>query len=118
LSLTINAKTYNADAFGSNSVGYIGPAKTQSVRDDLTLRRIAAKPTKDFSGVSRYISKVVRTHTLTGAINPTWESISNFEVSIPVGASGADIDLICDDHASMIGSANFKTFLKTQKINF
>lgn len=118
MALTINTKTFNADAFGSNAVGYIGPLKTQSVRDDLSLRRTAAKGTATFSGVSRYLAKLTRTLTLTSAKTPVWEAIVNVDVGLPVGASGADVDTICDDLASLIGSANFKTYLKTQKISF
>jgi hypothetical protein len=118
MALTINAKTFNADAFGSNAVGYIGPLKSQSIHDDLTLRRAAAKGTANFSGVSRYLTKLVRTLTLTSAKTPTWETIVNVDVGIPVGASGADVDTICDDLSSLFGSAAYKTYLKTQKISF
>jgi len=118
MALTVNAKTYAADAFGSNSVGYIGPLKTNSVKDDLVLRRTAAKPTKLFSGVSRAQAKLTRTHTLTGALTPTFESISDVQVSIPVGTAAADIDAICADLGAYIASTAFKDLLKTQKINF
>ena len=101
-----------------SAVGYIGPAKTASIRDDLVLKRTAAKPTKTFSGVARALAKVTRTHTLTGALTPSWESITNVDVSLPAGIAAADVDAICDDLASLIGSASFKTYLKTQKINF
>lgn len=118
MSLTVNTKTYAADAFGQNAVGYIGPAKTGSTKDDLSLRRTAPKPTSTFSGVSRSLTKLTRTHTLTSAKTPTWESVTNVDVSLPVGIAGADVDAICDDLASLIGSANFKAHLKTQKVNF
>jgi hypothetical protein len=118
MSLTINTKAYTADSFGSNAVGYIGPAKTASVKDDLVLRRTAAKPTKVFSGVARAQAKLTRTHTLTNALTPTFESISDVNVSIPVGTAAADIDAICADLGSYVQSADFKSLLKTQKINF
>jgi hypothetical protein len=118
LSLTVNAKTYAADAFGSNSVGYIGPAKTASVKDDLVLRRTAAKPTGTFSGVSRSQAKLTRTLTLTNAKTPSWEMIADVAVSIPVGFAAADVDAMCADLGAYIASADFKNLLKTQKINF
>lgn len=118
MTLTVNAKTYTADSFGKDAVGYIGPAQTGSVKDTLVLRRTAAKPTKTFSGVVRGLVKLTRTHTLTNALNPAWDSVTNVDVSLPVGVAAADVDAICDDLASHIGSASFKTFLKTQKINF
>lgn len=118
MSLTVNAKTYTADAFGSNSVGYIGPAKTASVKDDLILRRTAAKPTSTFSGVARAQAKLTRTLTLTGAKTPTWEAIADVLVSIPVGYTAADVDAICNDLGAWVASADFKSLLKQQKINF
>jgi len=118
MSLTVNAKTYTPDAFGSNSVGYIGPLKTASVKDDLVLRRTAAKPTGTFSGVARSQAKLTRTLTLTGAKTPTWEVIADLTVSIPVGFAAADVDALCADLGALVASADFKSSLKQQKINF
>jgi hypothetical protein len=118
MSLTINTKTYTADAFGNNAVGYIGPAKTASVRDDVVLKRSQAKPTKVFSGVARALAKATRTVTLTGALTPSWDMIGNVELHVPAGTADADVDAICNDLASFVGSADFKSFVKKQKINF
>lgn len=118
MSLTFNTKTYTADAFGSNSIGYVGPAKSGSVKDDLSLRRTAPKPTSTFSGVFRSLAKLTRTSTLTAAKTPTWESIVNVDASLPVGIADAAVDALCDDLAALIGSASYKTHLKTQKVNF
>jgi len=118
MSLTFNTKTFSADAFGQNAVGYVGPAKTSSMKDDLTLRRTAPKPTANFSGVSRGLAKLVRSHTLTNALNPVWDSISNVDVSLPVGIAAADVDAICADLSALVASTAFKDHLKKQLINF
>jgi len=118
MSLVFNTKTFSADSFGVNAVGYVGPAKTSSTKDDLTLRRTAPKPTTNFSGVSRGLAKLVRTHTLTNALNPAWDSITNVDVSLPVGIAAADVDALCADVSALIASQAFKDHLKKQLINF
>lgn len=118
MSLTINAKTYTADSFNANLVGYIGPLKTASVKDDTKLSRVAAKPTVTFSGVSRTDAKLTRTLTLTGALTPTGDAIVDINVSIPVGYTGADVDSMLNDFGAFLASADFKTHVKTQKIAF
>lgn len=118
MSLTINAKTYNADRFGSDAVGYVGPAHTVSVADDASLSRVAPKPTQVFSGVGRTSAKLTRTHTLTGALTPTGNSICQINVSVPVGVAGADVDSVLDDMGAFLASAAFKTHVKGQQITF
>jgi hypothetical protein len=118
MTLTVNAKAYNADSYGSNSVGYIGPTKTASTKDDLVLRRTAAKPTSTFSGVARAQAKLTRTMTLTGAKTPSWEGIFDIQASIPVGFAAADVDAMCADIGAYVASADFKNLLKTQKISY
>lgn len=118
MSLTVNAKTFSADSFGSNAVGYIGPAKTASTKDDLILRRTAAKPTATFSGVARSQAKLTRTSTLTGAKTPTGDNIVDINASIAVGTPAADVDAMCADLGAYVQSADFKNLLKTQKINY
>lgn len=118
MSLTVNAGTYNADSYGSNSMGYIGPLKTSSVKDDLILRRTAPKATNNFSGVARTQAKLTRTKTLTGALTPSWDLIADLQFSLPVGIADADVDSLCADLGALIASASFKTHLKTQKISF
>jgi hypothetical protein len=118
MSLVFNAKTYTADSFSTNNVGYIGAAKTVSVADDLRLARTAAKPTATYSGSGRTEAKLTRTHTLTGAVSVTGNSIARLEFSLPVGIASADVDAICADLSALVASADFKTHLKTQKINY
>jgi hypothetical protein len=116
--LVFNAKTYTADSYASDSVGYIGAAKTLSVDDDLFLNRTDPKPTSVFSGVARASSKMTRTLTLTGALTPTGTAILEIKVSVPVGAASADIDALLNDMGAHLSHADFKTFVKTQKISF
>jgi hypothetical protein len=118
MSLTINAKTYNADSFQQNAVGYIGPLKTVSVQDACILRRTAPKETAVFSGVGRTSAKATRTLTLTGAKTLTGDAILEVSVSIPVGYASADVDTLLNDMGAFLASASFKTHVKSQQVNF
>jgi hypothetical protein len=118
MSLVFNAKTYTADSFQQSIVGYIGAAKTVSVKDDVQLKRTAPKATTTFSGVSRTQSKLSRTLTLTAALTPTGDAIVEINVTIPVGAASADIDALLNDFGAFLSSANYKTHVKAQQINF
>lgn len=118
MSLTINAKTYTADSFGVNAVGYIGSLKTVSVKDDVSLKRTAPKPTAVFSGVGRTSAKLTRTLALTGALTPASDALVDISVSVPVGFTGADVDALLNDMGSFLASASFKTHVKAQQINY
>lgn len=118
MTLTVNAKTFTADSFNTNSVGYTGPAHTLTLSDYMRLARQAAKKTTTSSGVSRTESKLTRTLTLTGALEPTRDGRLTCSVDIPVGAASADIDSMCNDMGAWISSAAFKTHVKGQLINF
>lgn len=118
MALTINAKTYNADSYNKDSIGYIGAAKTVSVKDDVRLARTAPKPTAIFSGVGRTQAKMSRTLTLTGALTPTGDAILAIDVSIPVGMASADVDTLLNDMGSFLASASFKTHVKAQQVSF
>lgn len=117
MSLTINAKTYSADSFEKDQVVYKGPAHTSSIKDLMSLSRVEPKPTPSFSGVARAQAKLTRTHALTGVLTPAHDSISVLQHSVPVGASGADIDAICNDLGAFVASASYKDLLKKQLIN-
>jgi len=117
MSLVFNAKTYTADKFGTDAVGYIGAAHTLSVKDDVQLSRVAAKPTTVFSGISRTQGKLTRTLTLTGALTPTGEAILAVQASVPVGAASADIDALLNDFGAWLSGADAKTHVKGQKIS-
>lgn len=116
--LVFNTKTYTGDKYGVDVVGYIGAAKTLTVADDLLMSRVAAKPTATFSGVARFQAKLTRTHTLTGSLTPTGSGLYIISGSVPVGAAGADIDAAINDMAALFALADFKTFVKTQKISY
>jgi hypothetical protein len=118
MALVFNTKTYTADSFNANNVAYIGAAKTVTVKDDLRLARTAAKATATYSGNGRTEAKMTRTHTLTGALTPSGDSIFRIEVSLPAGIASADVDALCADMSALVAHADFKTHLKTQKINY
>jgi hypothetical protein len=118
MSLTFNSKTYSADSFRQDAVGYIGAAKTVSTKDDLVLRRIPPKPTSVFSGVGHTEVKLTRTHTLTGALTPTWDAILDISVRVPVGMASADIDALLNDCGAFLSGADFKTHVKSQKVSY
>jgi hypothetical protein len=118
VSLTFNTKTYNADAYAQNSVGYIGALKTVSVKDDLVLKRSQPKPTAVFSGVGRTEAKLTRTLVLTGALTPSGEAIVDISISVPVGYASADVDALLNDMGAFLSSASFKSHVKSQQIAF
>jgi len=118
MSLVFNAKTYTADKFSSDAVGYIGAAKTLSINDDVQLSRVTPKPTAVFSGVARSQAKLTRTVTLTGALTPTGVAILSISGTWPVGMASADIDAFLNDFGAWLSGADAKTHVKGQKISY
>lgn len=118
MALTINAKTYNADSYQKDAVGYIGSGKTVTVKDDVRLARTAPKSTSVFSGVGRTQAKMTRTLTLTGALTPTGDAIVAIDVSVPVGFASADVDTLLNDMGAFLASASFKTHVKAQQVSY
>jgi len=118
MTLAVNAGTYTADSFQRDQVGYIGAAKTTSVKDDVVLKRTPPKPTAVFSGVGRTSAKLTRTLTLTGSLTPTGDAIIEASISVPVGYTAADVDTLLNDFGAFVASANFKLFVKNQKISY
>lgn len=118
MSLVFNTKTYAADSFSLNQVSYNGPANTLSVKDLLRLARTSPKPTATYSGNGRFEVKLTRTHTLTGALTPTGESITTINYSGPVGIPSADADAISNDLGALVSGADFKSMIKTLKCSF
>lgn len=118
MSLTINSKTYTADGFATDSVSYLGAAKTVSIKDDVVLRRQKIRPSSTFSGVSRTAAKLTRTLPLTGALTPTADAFIGADVMIPVGFAAADVDALLNDMGAFISSAAFKAHVKSRLINF
>jgi hypothetical protein len=117
MSLTINAKSYTADSMQKDSVGYVGPLNTVTVKDTMKLARTAPKPTAVFSGVGRVQAKLTRTLTLTGAATPSGDLILDMNVQCPVGFSSADVDTAAADLSAWFATAAFKDLIKKQLIN-
>jgi len=118
MTLSINAKNYNADSFQKDSVGYSGPNHTVSTKDYAKLGRVAPKKTATFSGVGKTQAKLTRTLTLTGALTPAWDMIGDVSLNVPVGAAGADVDTFLNDLGTFVASATFKSHVKSQLVSF
>lgn len=118
MSIVFNTKTFTPDSFEKDAVGYNGPGKTVSTKDDLRLQRTAASATAVFSGQSKSEAKLTRTLTLTGAKTLTGDVIVKLQVFTPVGAASADIDAVLNDCGALLSGADFKSFVKVPKINF
>lgn len=118
MALIFNTKTFNLDTSNGNKVTYIGALKTVSVKDDLSLARVAPKATSLFSGVGRTTAKLTRTLALTGAASASADAICEINVSVPVGFTAADVDALLNDMGAFLSGADFKTHVKSQKINY
>lgn len=119
MTIVINTKTYTADAASSpNSVPYIGPANTLSVKDKIDLYRTSPKSSSVFSGNGRSRAKMSRTLTLTGAKTTSGDAIIDTSISIPVGASATDVDTLITDHAAGLAQAWAKTLAKNLNITY
>lgn len=118
MSLTVNATTYTLDSYpAAQAALYYSSAHSATTKDDLRISRVAPKATSTFSGVNRQSFKLTRTHTLTGALTSTGESITEMSFSLPVGISTANIDSICADLGAFFSSAAGKTMVKSQLIS-
>lgn len=115
--LTVNAKVYTADGFSSDAVHFQGPAHTINALDTLIQKRYMPKPTPDSSGKSRYLVKLDRTATLTGAIEPRGKNSAEVMFTVAVGTSDADRDALATDLGTYIASAAFKALLKSGQTN-
>lgn len=118
MALTFNTKTYNAQSYDRNLVGYNGPAHTLTVKDYLVLGMTKAKPTAVFSGVSRSMTKLTRTLTLTGAETATGEMIFELKTSVPIGASSTDVNAAIADLAALLGLTSYQDLVNKQQISF
>lgn len=101
MSLTIATKTYNKDVNPTpDSARFYGPAQTSSVKDSVTVKRVSAKPTKDFAGVARQAVKTVKSCVINGI---TRDLIAETTFSAPVGVDAALLTALRVDHSSTIG---------------
>lgn len=117
MSLSVNTKTYAPDSYRPDSVRYVGPLNTVSVKDAMVLARTQPKPTTEFSGVGRTMAKLTRTLPLTGALTPTADGILEINAQIPVGAASADVDALAADVGAWIASSQGKALLKSLLTN-
>ncbi len=118
MSLTINAKAYAADmATGPNSMTYTGPNHTLSVKDVVTLKRTAPKPTATFAGVARSECKMTRTLVLNGVATQHGDAIFSLTTSVPVGAAAADVEAMLDDLAAWFATAAASDLVQKLDIN-
>lgn len=118
MSLTINAKTYTADSFQKDQVGYIGSLKTVTIKDDVVLYRKAPKASAVYSGAGRTTAKLTRTLALSGSLTPSGDCVVQIDVMVPVGYTAADVDAMLNDFGAFLSSASFKSHVKTQAISF
>jgi len=117
MALAVNAKSYVADGWDTNSVRFQGPLHSTSVVDRILQKITPAKPTALFSGLVRFQVKLTRTHTLTGAKTATGNSTVDINIARPVGISDADTDALVADLGAYIASAAFKAALKSSQPN-
>lgn len=113
---TINTKTFTFDTQnGPDSAKYIGANATDSMKDSLTLRRTAPKPTKTSPGVARTSTKRVITEIVNGV--PV-DGISETTTSIPVGFSTAGKTALRADVSAFQASTAGVALVDKAQINF
>lgn len=117
MALTVNAKSYVADGFTADAVHFQGPAQTTTVVDGLIQKRYAPKPTPSSSGKNRYLTKLNRTATLTGAKESAGLNSVEVLITTCVGTSDADRDAMLADVGTYIASAAFRAAVKTGQVN-
>jgi hypothetical protein len=116
MALTISTKTYNFDTNPTpDSAKYIGPAKTSTIKDDVILKRMAPKVTKDYGGVARAFEKTVKSVVINGV---TRDLIAETVFSYPAQAAQADVTALRVDHSSLIASAPTQTLVDNSKISY
>jgi hypothetical protein len=105
MAITLNTKSYQQDAtLSKDAVRYTGPDSDFQTIDALDLKRTAPKPTKDFAGVARSQLKLSRSVVTSSETGTKWPAIFDVQVSIPVGATEADVDNILADFAALFAA--------------
>lgn len=111
MSLTIATKTYNKDVNPTpDTVRFYGPNQTASVKDFVTIKRVSAKPTKDFAGVSRSSVKTVKSALVNGVPR---DLIAETTLSYAVGTDVAMVTALRVDHASAVSLAAVQVLVDT-----
>lgn len=114
--LTISTKTYTFDTNPTpDSAQYTGPAQTNAVKDVIMLKRMKAKPSKDFAGVTRLTEKTVKS-VLIGTVYR--DLIAETVYSYPVQAAPADVTALRVDHASLVANAATQQLVDMGKIGY
>lgn len=113
---SINSKTFVYDSAPSaDSAKYTGALHTASSRDVITVRRVAPKSSKNDAGVSRAYHKRTITEIINGIPR---DLVAETSYSIPVGASGTNIDALRVDNASFALSAAGESLVEAAKLNY
>lgn len=113
---TINTKTFVFDSqISPDHVKYVGVNQTASMKDTLSVRRVAPKPTKTSNGVSREYHKRVISEVINGEV---MDLIAETSYSIPVGASTANITALRADNAAFATSTAGVALVEKAQINF
>lgn len=117
MSVTLNTKTYDVDAYlSANKVRYTGPAEALGVKDRFDLGRTYPKPTADYAGNAR--SQVKFVATLTDGTDEVGDAIVDIRIQVPVGVASAEVDALLDDAGDFLLSANAQTLAKNLDITY
>lgn len=100
MSITLSTKSYSQDRISPDAIVYSGPAQTFTVKDNVEVKRVAPKPTKDFRGVSRPQYKITRTVDLDDATKK--DAILTIGGSLPVGMTPAALSSLVADAVDLL----------------
>jgi len=117
MTITLNTLAYDQDSFVTpNKVKYTGPDHTFSVKDELSLSRVAPKPTTTFAGVARAEAK--RTKTVTLDDGSSADAIVTISCSLPVGITTTDANALRDDVGDFAISADCTTLFNNHDLTY
>lgn len=116
MALTISTKTYSFDTNPTpDSALYTGPAKTSTIKDNVIIKRVAPKPTKDYGGVVRSSEKTVKTVLINGIAR---DLIAETTFNYPAQALPADVTTLRVDHSNLVANAATQTLVDNGKISY
>lgn len=118
MAITVNTKSYTANKFNNNVVGYFGPNNSALAADKLSLSATESQGNATYSGDVRGAARFIRTATLTGALTPSGTAYLDILPKLPRGMASADIDALLNDAGSFLSSADGKTWIKSQKTSW
>ena len=115
MTITVNAKSYELDTYKSSDIAqYNGPAHTLAVKDLLTCKRTAPKPTSTSDGVGRAACKLTR--SLTDGTDVVGDGILEVSVSFPVGSQASEQATMITDIATWAATASADSLLSDHDI--